>query len=71
LKLIYIIIIYYFNKNIYILISCGKLFCDMHTNFSMRLSESAKPDPNSPNWYKVCQSCYTSREGYNNTEGIY
>jgi hypothetical protein len=48
---------------------CGKLFCDMHTNFSMRLSESAKSDPNSPNWYKVCQSCYTSREGYNNTEG--
>jgi len=41
----------------------------MHTNFSMRLSESAKSDPNSPNWYKVCQSCYTSREGYNNTEG--
>lgn len=48
---------------------CGKLFCDMHTNFTMRLSESAKPDPNSPNWYKVCQCCYTSREGYNNTEG--
>ncbi|ORX87073.1 hypothetical protein BCR32DRAFT_16335 [Anaeromyces robustus] len=48
---------------------CGKLFCDMHTNFSMRLSESAKPDSNSPFWYKVCQSCYTSREGYNNTEG--
>jgi len=43
----------------------------MHTNFTMRLSESAKPDPNSPNWYKVCQCCYTSREGYNNTEGFY
>jgi len=41
----------------------------MHTNFSMRLSESAKPDSNSPFWYKVCQNCYTSREGYNNTEG--
>ncbi|ORX44338.1 hypothetical protein BCR36DRAFT_586194 [Piromyces finnis] len=48
---------------------CGKLFCDMHTNFSMRLSELAKPDSNSPNWFKVCQSCYTSREGYNNAEG--
>lgn len=43
---------------------CGKLFCDEHTMYQMKLSRSAKHEPIRGLWYRVCETCYKSREGY-------
>ncbi|KAK4544576.1 hypothetical protein LTR36_004148 [Oleoguttula mirabilis] len=48
---------------------CGKLFCDEHTMYQMRLSRSAQPEPVRGLWYRVCETCYKSREGYNDHSG--
>lgn len=43
---------------------CGKLFCDEHTMYQMKLSRSAQHDPAGGYWCRVCETCYISREGY-------
>ena len=48
---------------------CGKLFCEEHTLYQMKLSRSAKHDPGRGLWYRVCETCYKSREGYNDHNG--
>lgn len=48
---------------------CGKLFCDEHTMYQMRLSRSAQPEPVRGLWYRVCETCYKSREGYSDHNG--
>jgi rabenosyn-5 len=48
---------------------CGRLFCDEHTLYQMKLSRSAKHDPTRGVWCRVCETCYKSREGYNDTRG--
>ena len=48
---------------------CGKLFCDEHTMYQMKLSRSAQPEPVRGLWYRVCETCYKSREGYNDHNG--
>ena len=48
---------------------CGKLFCEDHTMYQMKLSRSAKHDPVRGVWCRVCETCYKSREGYNDTRG--
>ena len=49
---------------------CGKLFCDEHTMYQMKLSRSAKHEPVRGLWCRVCETCYVSREGYNDKSGF-
>lgn len=48
---------------------CGKLFCDEHTMYQMKLSRSAQHERVRGLWYRVCETCYKSREGYNDRNG--
>ena len=48
---------------------CGKLFCDEHTMYQMKLSRSAQHEPVRGFWCRVCETCYKSREGYNDKHG--
>lgn len=50
--------------------SCGKLFCEEHTMYQMKLSRQAKHDPVRGFWCRVCETCYKSREGYNDHHGL-
>ena len=48
---------------------CGKLFCEDHTMYQMKLSRSARHEPVRGIWCRVCETCYKSREDYNNHRG--
>lgn len=48
---------------------CGKLFCEEHTMYQMKLSRSAQHEPVRGLWCRVCETCYKSREGYNDRTG--
>lgn len=48
---------------------CGRLFCDEHTMYEMKLSRSAQHEPVRGLWCRVCETCYKSREGYNDRNG--
>ena len=50
--------------------NCGKLFCDEHTMYQMKLSRSAQHEPVRGLWYRVCETCYKTREGYNDHTGF-
>lgn len=50
--------------------NCGRLFCEEHTMYQMKLSRSAAHDPTRGHWYRVCETCYKSREGYNDHNGL-
>ncbi|KAI1453844.1 VAC1 protein [Annulohypoxylon moriforme] len=49
---------------------CGRLFCEEHTMYQMKLSRSASHEPVRGYWYRVCETCYKSREGYNDHNGL-
>ena len=49
---------------------CGKLFCDEHTMYQMKLSRSAQHEPVRGFWLRVCETCYKSREGYGDRHGL-
>ncbi|KAI1431493.1 FYVE zinc finger protein [Xylaria sp. CBS 124048] len=49
---------------------CGRLFCEEHTMYQMKLSRSATHEPVRGYWYRVCETCYKSREGYNDHNGF-
>ena len=49
---------------------CGKLFCDEHTMYQMKLSRSAQHEPVRGFWCRVCETCYKSRDGYNDKAGF-
>ncbi|KAL3453273.1 FYVE zinc finger-domain-containing protein [Aspergillus insuetus] len=49
---------------------CGKLFCEEHTMYQMKLSRSAQHEPVRGLWYRVCETCYKSRDGYNDHNGL-
>ena len=49
---------------------CGKLFCEEHTMYQMKLSRSAQHEPVRGYWCRVCETCYKSREGYNDRHGL-
>ncbi|KAF4125478.1 rabenosyn-5 [Geosmithia morbida] len=49
---------------------CGRLFCEMHTMYQMKLSRSALHEPVRGYWARVCETCYKSREGYNDHTGL-
>ncbi|KAI1134707.1 VAC1 protein [Hypoxylon sp. FL0543] len=49
---------------------CGRLFCEEHTMYQMKLSRSATHEPVRGYWYRVCETCYKSREGYNDHNGL-
>lgn len=48
---------------------CGRLFCDEHTMYQMKLSRSAQHEPVRGIWCRVCETCYKSREGYSDHNG--
>ena len=48
---------------------CGRLFCDEHTMYQIKLSRSAQHEPVRGLWCRVCETCYKSREGYNDRNG--
>lgn len=49
---------------------CGRLFCEEHTMYQMKLSRSAQHEPVRGYWARVCETCYKSREGYNDDHGV-
>ncbi|KXT14206.1 hypothetical protein AC579_7551 [Pseudocercospora musae] len=49
---------------------CGKLFCEEHTMYQMKLSRAAKHEPVRGLWCRVCETCYKSRPGYNDHTGF-
>lgn len=49
--------------------NCGRLFCEGHTMYQMKLSRSANHEPIRGYWARVCETCYKSREGYNDHAG--
>ncbi|KAI9783497.1 MAG: carboxypeptidase Y-deficient [Candelina submexicana] len=49
---------------------CGRLFCEEHTMYQMKLSRSAQHEPVRGYWCRVCETCYKSREGYNDPNGF-
>lgn len=49
---------------------CGRLFCEEHTMYQMKLSRSAAHEPIRGYWYRVCETCYKSRDGYNDHHGF-
>ncbi|CAN8101738.1 unnamed protein product [Discula destructiva] len=49
---------------------CGRLFCEVHTMYQMKLSRAAVHEPIRGVWCRVCETCYKSREGYNHHNGI-
>ncbi|EON63647.1 hypothetical protein W97_02875 [Coniosporium apollinis CBS 100218] len=49
---------------------CGKLFCEDHTMYQMKLSRSAQHEPVRGFWCRVCETCYKSRDGYNDHGGF-
>ncbi|RSM06459.1 hypothetical protein CDV31_009139 [Fusarium ambrosium] len=48
---------------------CGRLFCEEHTMYQMKLSRSATHEPVRGYWARVCETCFKSREGYNDHQG--
>ncbi|SPO01464.1 related to vacuolar segregation protein PEP7 [Cephalotrichum gorgonifer] len=50
--------------------NCGRLFCEEHTMYQMKLSRSANHEPVRGYWARVCETCYKSREGYNDHDGV-
>lgn len=48
---------------------CGRLFCEEHTMYQMKLSRSANHEPVRGYWARVCETCYKSRDGYNDHNG--
>ncbi|KAF8429892.1 FYVE zinc finger-domain-containing protein [Terfezia claveryi] len=44
---------------------CGKLFCEEHTMYQIKLSRSAQHEPVRGFWCRVCETCFKSRDGYN------
>lgn len=49
---------------------CGRLFCEEHTMYQMKLARNANHDPVRGVWCRVCETCYKSREGYNDHNGL-
>lgn len=49
---------------------CGRIFCDLHTRYQMRLSRSANYEPVRGIWCRVCKTCYESRVWYRDTDGL-
>ncbi|KAG9240279.1 FYVE zinc finger-domain-containing protein [Calycina marina] len=49
---------------------CGRLFCEDHTMYQMKLSRSAQHEPVRGFWCRTCETCYKSKEGYNDRNGF-
>lgn len=49
---------------------CGRLFCEDHTMYQMKLSRSAQHEPVRGFWCRCCETCYKSRGGYNDHNGL-
>ncbi|KAI7901701.1 FYVE zinc finger-domain-containing protein [Cokeromyces recurvatus] len=49
---------------------CGKLYCDLHTQYEIKLSQQGHHDPEHGVWCKVCLNCFTNRKDYNTYEGV-
>lgn len=50
-------------------VRCGKLYCDLHTQYEIKLNRQAQHDPEHGVWCKVCGHCYVNRKGYLDHQG--
>ncbi|OAD76485.1 C2H2-type zinc finger transcription factor [Phycomyces blakesleeanus NRRL 1555(-)] len=48
---------------------CGRLFCETHTQYEIKLNRQACHDPENGVWCKVCVGCYIGRERYMENQG--
>lgn len=48
---------------------CGKIYCEKHTLYQIRLSRSANYEPTRGIWCRVCKSCYEDRDWYSSNHG--
>ncbi|OLL25327.1 Vacuolar segregation protein pep7 [Neolecta irregularis DAH-3] len=48
---------------------CGRLYCNVHTFFQIKLSRSASHEPVRGVWARVCEGCFKSRQGYLDNSG--
>ncbi|RKO90920.1 FYVE zinc finger-domain-containing protein [Blyttiomyces helicus] len=49
---------------------CGRLYCDAHSSYQMRLTTDARHDPVNGHWHRTCGSCFEGRDGYRDTSGV-
>ncbi|KAI9493191.1 FYVE zinc finger-domain-containing protein [Zychaea mexicana] len=49
---------------------CGKLFCDPHMQYEMKLDAHARHDPENGVWCRVCRGCYIGRPDYVEHRGV-
>ncbi|KAJ3027840.1 UNVERIFIED_CONTAM: carboxypeptidase Y-deficient [Siphonaria sp. JEL0065] len=50
---------------------CGQVYCEEHVSFQMKLrAHDAKHDAASGFWCRVCETCFVSKEGYFDTNGV-
>ncbi|KAI8141441.1 FYVE zinc finger-domain-containing protein [Fennellomyces sp. T-0311] len=49
---------------------CGKLFCDPHMQYEIKLDAHARHDPENGVWCRVCRGCYINRPGYMENRGV-
>ncbi|OBZ86973.1 Vacuolar segregation protein pep7, partial [Choanephora cucurbitarum] len=51
-------------------VRCGRLCCDEHTQYEIRLNTRAQHDPEHGVWSKVCVECFINRPGYLDHQGV-
>ena len=58
------------DKRDLLLCRCGRLCCDEHTQYEIRLNTRAQHDPEHGVWSKVCVECFINRPGYMDHQGV-
>lgn len=58
------------NSFFFVHCRCGRLYCEEHCKFQMKLSPSAHPEPESGVWARTCILCFTTRDGFSDTTGV-
>ncbi|CDK26824.1 unnamed protein product [Kuraishia capsulata CBS 1993] len=48
---------------------CGKLFCNTHTYYRVKINAELEYDPKNGIWSRCCQACYLGKPGHNDTNG--
>ena len=43
---------------------CGRIYCEAHSSYQMKLATDARHDPANGIWCRVCETCYKDRDGY-------
>ncbi|TPX39744.1 hypothetical protein SeMB42_g06263 [Synchytrium endobioticum] len=43
---------------------CGRIYCEAHSCYQMKVAADARHDPVNGIWCRVCEICYKERDGY-------